>query len=159
MPSPASPAAGADGALTFALTRMIEAPREAVFKAWTDPALIARWLGPSGVRAEVRHIDARRGGSYRIDMQGASGSLGIVGGSYREVVPPERLVFTWIWEENGPTHSAGHETVVTVTLRAVGHRTEVTLRHEQFHSAASRDGHGQGWSGSLDRLAAALATS
>ncbi len=96
MPSPASPAAGADGALTFALTRMIEAPREAVFKAWTDPALIARWLGPSGVRAEVRHIDARRGGSYRIDMQGTSGSLGIVGGIYREVVPPERLVFTWI---------------------------------------------------------------
>jgi uncharacterized protein YndB with AHSA1/START domain len=157
MPSLASPTAD-DGALTLELTRMLDAPREAVFKAWTDPTQLARWLGPSGIRPEIRHLDATPGGSYRIDMQGSSGSLGIVAGIYREIAPPERLVFTWIWEQDGPTHSSGHETVVTVILRAVGPRTELTLRHERFHNAQSRDSHGQGWTGSLDRLAAALST-
>lgn len=157
MLSPAAPAVSDDGTLTLALTRTIEAPREAVFRAWTDPAQLTRWLGPSGMRVEIKHFDARPGGSYRVDMIGASGSVGIVGGAYHEIVPPERLVFTWVWEVDGPDHSSGRETLVTVTFRAVGGHTELTLRHERFENAASRDSHGQGWNSTLDRLAALLA--
>lgn len=155
MPSPASP--GADDALTLVLTRMLDAPREAVFKAWTDPAQVVRWKGPRGIQAEVQKMDARAGGSYRVAMHGTPNGVMVVRGVYREFVPPERLVFTWAWEEDATTHRAGHETLVTVTLRAVGNRTELTLRHENFDSAQSRDSHGHGWNGSFDKLAEFLA--
>ncbi|HZT50821.1 MAG TPA: SRPBCC domain-containing protein [Stellaceae bacterium] len=158
MPSPARPAAAAaDDATTLVITRVFDAPRDAVFKAWTDPAQVARWKGPRGVQAEVEQMDARAGGGYRVAMHGTPNGTMVVRGVYREVVPPERLVFTWAWEDDAATHRAGHETLVTVTLRAIGRRTELTLRHDNFDSAQSRDGHGYGWNGSFDKLAEFLA--
>jgi uncharacterized protein YndB with AHSA1/START domain len=157
MPSPARPAAVVDDALTLVLTRTFDAPREAVFKAWTDPTQVARWKGPRGIQAEVKQLDARAGGGYRVAMHGTPNGTMVVRGVYREFVPPERLAFTWAWEEDSTTHRAGHESLVTVTLRAVGGRTELTLRHENFDSAQSRDSHGHGWNGSLDKLAEFLA--
>jgi uncharacterized protein YndB with AHSA1/START domain len=156
MPSPARPAAVGDEALTLTVTRIFDAPREAVFKAWTDPAQVARWKGPRGVQAEVKHMDARAGGGYRVAMHGTPNGTMVVRGVYREFVPPERLVFTWAWEEDPATQRTGHETLVTVTLRALGSRTELTLTHENFDSAQSRDSHGYGWNGSLDKLAELL---
>ena len=67
-------------------------------------------------------------------MHGTPKGMSVVSGTYREIVPPERLVFTWAWEEDVSTHRAGHESIVTVTLRAVGGRTELTLRHERLES-------------------------
>jgi uncharacterized protein YndB with AHSA1/START domain len=143
---------------TLVLTRVIAAPREAVFAAWTDPAQLSRWLGPGTITAEVQAPDIRAGGAYRIVMHGIpAGNANVVSGVYRAVEPPARLVFTWAWEEDAATHRAGHETIVTVTFRAMGDRTELTLRHERFDTTTSRDSHGQGWNGCFDKLARYLA--
>jgi len=157
MPSPAVHFAAADGAPALSLTRMLDAPRERVFKAWTDPVQMSRWMGPGAIRAEVTAMDARPGGGYAITMHGTPKGMSVVRGVYREIVPPERLVFTWAWEEDTVTHRAGHESVVTVTLRDVGGRTELTLLHERLESPASRDSHAEGWTGCLDKFGPYLA--
>ena len=154
MPSPAQQSAPAASDLAFAITRTFDAPREAVFATWTDPAQFSRWLGPGDITAEVVALDPRVGGSYRIVMHGIpDGGHHAVRGTYREFVPPERLVFTWAWEEDAETQRAGHETLVTMTLRTIGSRTELTLRHERFDRAESRDSHGKGWNGCFEKLA------
>jgi len=159
---PQGAAAGGDAALSLVLTRRFEASPQQVFDAWIDPRQIGRWIGPRSIRSEVLAMDARPGGAYRIAMHRASGEANIVAGVYREVTPPERLVFTWTWENDWPEndrpeHKRDGETVVTLTFRAVGKDTEMTLRHERFASTASRDAHGEGWRGSFDKLADLLA--
>jgi uncharacterized protein YndB with AHSA1/START domain len=146
-----------DADRTLVLTRRFEAPREAVFAAWIDPASVARWIGPRSVKAEVLQMDARPGGTFRIAMHGASGLVNTVNGTYREVARPKRLVFTWAWEIGKPTQSAGHATLVTLTFRAVGTATEMTLHQAPFETKASRDDHDLGWAGSFDKLAEVLA--
>jgi uncharacterized protein YndB with AHSA1/START domain len=157
MPGPAEPSASAASDPSLAITRTLDAPREAVFAAWTDPAQFTRWMGPGDVRAEVTALDARVGGDYRLVMHGIpGGGHYAVRGTYRVVEPPSRLVFTWAWEEDAATHKAGHETLVTVTLRPVGSRTELTLRHERFESETARDSHNSGWAGVFPKLEAFL---
>ena len=151
----ADPVAGIDADLSLHLTRIFAAPREALFRAWTDPAEIARWLGPRSIEAVVDKMEARPGGAYRIVMHLASGEIHTVQGVYREVVPPERLVFSWAWEDEAGR--AGHGTVVAVTLRAVGDQTELTLRHQRFENREARDNHDHGWTGSFDKLGEVLA--
>ena len=148
-------AAGSDPDQSLVLTRAFDARREAVFRAWTDPAQVARWLGPRTVKADVKTMDPRPGGNYRIAMHRADGGVSTVQGTYREVVPPERLSFTWAWEDEAG--KPGHETVVTVTFREIGNRTELTLRHELFDTRAARDDHGQGWTASFDTMTEVLA--
>jgi uncharacterized protein YndB with AHSA1/START domain len=144
--------------LALTITRIFDAPREAVFAAWTDPAQFAQWMGPGDIRAEITGLEPRVGGQYRIVMHGMPGGVGhAVRGTYRVFEPPSRLVFTWAWEHDGPTHRADHETLVTITLRAVGNRTELTLAHERFHDETSRDSHNRGWQGCLDKLEPFLA--
>ncbi|HUK60689.1 MAG TPA: SRPBCC domain-containing protein [Stellaceae bacterium] len=139
---------------TLTVTRMLDAPREAVFAAWTDPKQFAQWMGPGSIRAEIDALDARVGGTYRIVMRGTPNPAGmsIVSGVYREIVPPSRLVLTWAWEEDMLTHKAGHESLVTLTLRPVGGKTELTLTHERLESKGSRDSHAQGWEGCFEKL-------
>jgi uncharacterized protein YndB with AHSA1/START domain len=153
MPGPAEQSAPAASDLALAITRTLDAPREAVFAAWTDPAQFTRWMGPGDVHVEVTALDAREGGQYRILMHGIpGGGHHAVRGTYRVVEPPSRLVFTWAWEQDAATKQLGHESLVTVTLRPVGSRTELTLRHEKFDSAASRDSHNGGWEGVFPKL-------
>ena len=143
--SPASPAAPAP----LRITRTYPAPREKVFKAWTDPRALSRWFAPADdFRTEVLELDVRPGGRYRVDMiQGERRHR--LAGRYVEVRPPERLVFTWEWE-NEPAH--GLETLVTIELFDRGGSTELVLTHERFIDSASRDEHGKGWNGCLARL-------
>ncbi|MEX1206780.1 MAG: SRPBCC domain-containing protein [Dongiaceae bacterium] len=137
------------------LTRVFDAPREKVFGAWTDPAKLACWLGPKGYTVPHCEMDVRPGGAWRTCICSPKGTDHWVQGRYREVVAPERLVFTWAWEdEHG---KPGHETVVAVDFRARGDKTELTLTHSVFESAKSRDAHKSGWSSSLDCLAEYLA--
>lgn len=143
--------------LSLTMTRRFEATREAVFKAWTDPLQMARWVGPRSVKAEILALDARPGGGYRIAMQQASGTVNVVGGEYREVAPPERLVFTWAWEDSSPTHRRGHESLITVTFRQAGTGTEMTLHQVSFPDEQSRASHQEGWGGSFDNLGEILA--
>jgi uncharacterized protein YndB with AHSA1/START domain len=155
-PAPGKPAAEtSDAGRTLVMTRRFAAPREAVFAAWTDPTVIARWIGPRSIKAEVKSMTAKPGGAYRIAMHGTDGSIRNVGGVYREVAPPERLVFTWAWEDGAGKQ--GYETLVTLTFRASGAATEMTLLHERFEDKMTRDHHGVGWAGSFDKLEEVLA--
>ncbi len=149
--------ADANSDLTLVVTRIFDAPRERVFEAWLDPKTIAKWIGPRSVNAEAQLLEPRVGGRYRIWMRGSDGKGPTVGGTYREIKAPERLVFTWAWESDHPHGKKGHETLVTLTFRSVGAKTELTMRHDDFESKQSRDSHNQGWNGSFDKLAEVLA--
>jgi uncharacterized protein YndB with AHSA1/START domain len=147
-----SGAAGEAGLVTrpsLTLKRRLNAPPAKVWAAWTDPQKIARWFGPSSVRAgtERAEIDARIGGRFRVSFTMEDGNYLEVGGVYRELVPNQRLVFSWAWHS-----TPERESLVTVSLRPDGDGTVLTLQHEQFVDEAARDGHERGWSGALDKL-------
>jgi len=132
---------------SLTLKRHIKAAPEKIFQAWTDPAQLIRWFGPHEAPCGAAEADPRVGGAYRITMQGDDGQTHIVSGLYREVVPHERLVFSWAWATTPERQS-----LVTVTLRPDGEGTMLTLTHEQFFDEAARDHHNHGWLGTLDRL-------
>ena len=142
---------------TLVVTRIFDAPREDVFAAWVDPEQMSRWMGPRHIASEVDRMDVRPGGAYRIKMRDINtGETYAVGGIYREIVFPERLVFTWAWEEDAIQHKRGEVTEVAVALRALGDKTELTLRHTAFPRRAMRDNHAMGWNAGFDRLAELL---
>jgi len=143
---------------TLQISRTFQANREKVFQAWTTAEALKQWFGPTDdFTIPLAEVDLRVGGKYRIQMKAPDGELHTVGGVYREVAPPEKLVFTWTWEAGGgcgdseKEHPA--ETLVTVEFREKGQRTEVLLTHELFPNTESRDKHNEGWSGCLTRLA------
>ena len=147
----ASPTPGTE--ITLNLRRTFQAPREKVFRAWTDPEELKKWWGPEGYATPSAEVDLRVGGKYRLGMRKLpDGETFYLSGIYREVRPPERLVYTWRWEAQ-PEHG---ETLVTVEFREVGDSTEVVLTHERFPTEKARDDHNRGWSGCLDRLAELL---
>lgn len=138
-------------ALLIVERRRYKASREAVFAAFTDPALLRRWFSPAEeIATEVAAFDLRVGGRYRFGFRTATEDHGYVGGEFLEITPTERLVYTWMWEPPDP--HAGMETLVTVELRADNEETELTLRHERFTSDDARDRHLGGWTGALERL-------
>ncbi|MBI4082257.1 MAG: SRPBCC domain-containing protein [Candidatus Lambdaproteobacteria bacterium] len=136
---------------TLVLRRTFPVPRERVFRAWTELALIKQWFGPEEHTIPEAEVDARVGGKYRIAMRSKEGQVYRVKGVYREIAPPERLVFTWSWEGEEE-----QETLVTVELHAQGDGTELVLTHERFPNAEVRDRHGWGWNSSFNKLAKAL---
>jgi uncharacterized protein YndB with AHSA1/START domain len=140
------------------LERLIKAPREHVFKAWTDPEQIKQWFVPCGKAGEVStpsaKCDPRVGGRYRIQTRKADGEYFTAAGTYREVKPPERLVFTWAWEKDGSGPDFGElepdETLVTIEFQARGNDTLLIFTHENFANVESRDRHLEGWTRILD---------
>ncbi|HSS44215.1 MAG TPA: SRPBCC domain-containing protein [Thermoanaerobaculia bacterium] len=142
----ASPQTSAPIALK--VSRTFPAPREKVFRAWTETEALKSWFAPSEKYVtRIARLDVRVGGAYRIEME-IEGKAHIVAGTYREVNPPERLVFTWKWETE-PRHG---DSLVTIEFLDRGGKTEVILTHEKFPSEAARDEHNKGWTGCLDRL-------
>jgi uncharacterized protein YndB with AHSA1/START domain len=99
-------------------------------------------------------MEVRAGGTWHTVMRSPEGKDHIVSGTYREIIPPERLVFTWAWEEAG---ARGHETLVTIELLEAPGGTRLELTHEVFETEERRDRHGHGWSGCFDCLEQALA--
>ncbi|MGZ3308880.1 MAG: SRPBCC family protein [Xanthobacteraceae bacterium] len=132
---------------SLTLKRRLSASPAKVYGAWTDAAKISRWFGPEN--AEILHAEAdvRVGGRFRIVFRGPDGEEHDVGGIYREVVPNERLVFTWAWRT-----TPERESLVTVALKRDGEGTLLTLMHDQFFDEAARDRHGRGWNETLDKL-------
>lgn len=131
------------------VSRVIRADRETLFGAWTEPDRLRRWSCPEGATVEDVRVDLRVGGKYRIRMRGSEGQTYTAVGVYREVDRPQRLVYTWDWEEED---QAVGETIVTVEFKDLGETTEVVVTHERFPSAEAKDGHEQGWTSCLDRL-------
>jgi uncharacterized protein YndB with AHSA1/START domain len=132
------------------IDRVFNAPRELVFRMWTDPQHLAKWWGPRDYPASHIEVDARPGGRYRHCLHSTAGDMSLwLRGEFREVVPPERLVFTFAWEEEG---ERGLENVVTITFADEGGKTRMLFRQTPFQSDVELDGHGSGWGGSFDRL-------
>lgn len=131
------------------MTRFIRAPREKVYDAFVQRDALAAWMCPRGMRAAEVTIDAREGGRYRIVMQARDRSTYVVAGTYRELLRPQRLVYTWLWEgEVMP----GVETLITITLTERDGGTQLHMLHTGFPDAVQRDAHGQGWSSTLNKL-------
>lgn len=132
------------------ITRLLDAPPDLVFAAWTDERSAAQWWGPRGFTSVSCTIDARVGGAWHRVMRSPDGIEHRARGVYREIAPPERLVFTYAWED--ATGRLGHETLVTLAFRELGGKTELTLRQELFETVAARDDHRGGWASCLDRF-------
>ncbi len=145
------PASATDSAPELTIVRTFDAPPALVFKAWTDPAHLVRWLGPRGFQAHSIEIDGRLGGAWRACITSPDGDEHWMGGRYREIRSPDRLVFTFAWE------STGFETLVTISLREDGSRTIMTFHQAPFASEDSRLSHEGGWTESFDRLGDVLA--
>ena len=138
---------------TLHLTRTFAAPREKVFRAWTDPEELKKWWGPPGYGTPSAEVDLRVGGKYRLGMRKLpEGPVFYLAGTYREVRPPERLVYTWRWEAEPELG----DTLVTVEFHDRGGSTEIVLTHELFPTEKARQEHERGWSGGLDNLAKLL---
>lgn len=142
--------AATTGNKVLVITRVFDAPRELVFKMWTDPDHLKNWWGPKHHPATVLNMDVRQGGAWRNCLTSVeTGDPLWHHGIFQEVIEPERLVFSFVWEEEG---ERGIENIVTITFEDVGGKTRMTLRQEPFISVGERDGHGEGWSSTFDRL-------
>ena len=150
--SNASSSIAADAAeRELVITRLVDAPRDMVFGAWTDPKQAMQWWGPEGLAVVALEMDVRPGGKWRKCMRAPDGKDYWRSGVYREVVAPERLVFTYVSAD--PLGQPGHETLVTVTFETRGAKTMMTLRHGGFDSKPARDSHQGGWASCLERFA------
>jgi uncharacterized protein YndB with AHSA1/START domain len=142
------------------ITRLVAAPRDLVFRAWTEPARLARWWGPQGFTNPVCEVDARVGGELRIVMRGPDGTDYPMRGVFREVVAPVRLVFT-----NFPVDAQDRplmDGLTTVTFAEEGSGTRLTIatRASGLAAVAARmlEGMQAGWTQSIDRLEAYVTT-
>jgi uncharacterized protein YndB with AHSA1/START domain len=155
---------GAEKSCDLVIEREFDAPRDLVWKVWTDPAMAAEWAGPRGFTATHMQQDARVGGKWRLCLHsdGFDQGDGVLreqnlwqGGEFREIVPPERVVYTFAWDNPADVglDLAPHETLITVTFAERGNKTAMTFRQEFFLTAGERDGHGKGWSSAFDRFA------
>jgi uncharacterized protein YndB with AHSA1/START domain len=142
------------------LSRVFDAPRELVFKVWTDPKHVARWWGPHGFTNPVCELDLRPGGAILIHMRGPNGVVYPMTGVFQEIVRPERLVFT-----SAALDAAGNpmfEVLTTVTFAEQGKKTKQTMRARVIkttpQAAPYIAGMEQGWTQSLERLTAYVAT-
>jgi uncharacterized protein YndB with AHSA1/START domain len=137
------------------ITRIFDAPRELVFRCWTDPNHLAKWFGPAGFTAPSVTAHATEGGSWRVCIRDAEQGLEFwAGGVYLEVVPPERLVFSFQWDPQGG--QPVEDTLVTVVLAEHDGKTEMTFHQTGFDTVRSRDGHTDGWRETFDDLAGYL---
>ena len=143
---------GTDTGVMLSLTRTFAALREKVFEAWTHHEHLRNWWGMSaGHTAPIVEVDLRVGGRYRLGMQPPDDDeLHVVGGVFREVSPPEKLVYTWAFEHEGMELQEQVETLVTVSFRDLGGSTELTITHEYFPSAEICEQHRRGWTMMLD---------
>jgi uncharacterized protein YndB with AHSA1/START domain len=141
------------------ITRILDAPRQLVFKAWTDPKHVAQWWGPQGFTNPVCELDVRPGGAIRIDMRGPDGVVYPMKGVFRDIVEPERIVMTTTaFEDDGNPQL---EALITVTFVEHEGKTTLTLHAVVVRATPAVDGAlagmEEGWNQSLDRLADLLA--
>lgn len=130
------------------LKRHFKAPPTRLWQAWTDAQQLSRWFGPDPMRQANVSADVRVGGGFSIVMESGDGEQHCVGGTYLEVKPPHRLVFTWAWQSTPQRQS-----LVTVELSAADGGTLLALTHEQLADRAASDSHASGWQSSLVKLA------
>ncbi len=139
---------------SLTLTRRLRARPEKVFAAWTQAEQLVQWFGPPNVKpgTVAADLDVRAGGRYRLSFIRDDGEYFEAGGIYREVVPNERLVFSWAWHS-----TPERESLVTISLKPDDAGTLMIFHHAQFVDETARDNHQRGWSSFLDKLDAFVA--
>ena len=138
------------------LSRRYPVAPEKVWRAWTDPQAVKQWWGPGTPEGvSVAELDVRVGGRYRVVFGGPKGTDNEVQGTYLEVVPHRKLVFTWSWPRTTPER----ESQVTILFQAKDGGTELDFRHEQFFDETARDGHHRGWTAAFENLSRYLGKS
>ena len=137
---------------TLTIVRAIAAPVSRVFAAWTDPALLQRWLAPGPLHVEEAAADARPGGTYRIVAVDPLGFRHVTTGEYLEVIADRLLVQSWVYDGADPP-ATRYPTLLTVEFRALAiDRTELTIRQDRLITAEDRAGNRMGWEGCLLKL-------
>ena len=139
--------------LALEVTHRFAAPREQVFDAWTNPDVLKRWwrAAPSW-ETPLAEVDAREGGGYRLSMRTDEGNVHTVRGEYRAIRPPERLEYTWAWEQGPEGAKMDEETLVVVEFLEDGDGTIVKLTHTGFANEENRAQHVHGWEAVLANL-------
>jgi uncharacterized protein YndB with AHSA1/START domain len=132
------------------IRRTFDAPPSVVFAMWSDPEHMKHWMGPSNFTCPEAQIDFRVGGAYRAMIKSDEHGENWFGGIYREIVEDKRLVFTFAWENDGP--STGSETLVTITFEEHDGKTVQTFHQRPFKDVERRDSHVGGWTEAFDKL-------
>ena len=148
-----------DSRPTLHMRRTFDAPRALVWRAWSRPEILVLWMGPVEWPAFSVTSDFRVGGQWRIGLKSPETSEELwQGGVYREIVQPERLVFTFKWEGDNHEDGPAADTLVTVHLTDTDDgRTDMAFTPEGLKNARSLAGHQHGWTSTVDRLEAWLA--
>jgi uncharacterized protein YndB with AHSA1/START domain len=131
------------------IRRTFAAPRERVFRAWTDAKEFALWFHPTADHTTIiSQLHLKVGGKYSLEMHHKGGNVHKLSGTYMQIIPPEKLSFTWRWGAD----PSGPETLVSLEFHDLGNATEILVTHGQFPDADTRDKHNQGWNGCFDQL-------
>lgn len=146
---------------TLIIKRLLNAPPELAFKAWTSAEHIQQWMRPEpGMLVPFASMDLRVGGKYRIQMKNPDGEFFTAVGEFKEIQAPERLVYTWDWEKDGSGTEFGEvegkTSLVTVEFMKRNKQTELVVTHSRFATVESRDNHARGWSRIVDSFAGAV---
>jgi uncharacterized protein YndB with AHSA1/START domain len=135
--------------LVLEMERVLPAPPPVVFAAFSDPNELLKWWGPQGFTTPSLKFQARVGETSRIEMQPPEGDPFYLTGEFREVDPPARLTYTFVWEDPDPDDI---QTLVALSLGDLGKSTEVALTQGPFKTEARRALHRDGWMDCFDRL-------
>jgi uncharacterized protein YndB with AHSA1/START domain len=149
-------ASAGSGDLVLVISRVLDAPRSLVFQAWTEREHLMRWAAPEGFIVTYWEGDLRPGGRWRACMRSPDGRDYWHGGVYREIVAPERLVYSFAWDRDAD--QPPHEMLITLTLAESDGKTLMTFRQERLETQSSLDSHEEGWTEAFVRLAGYLRT-
>jgi uncharacterized protein YndB with AHSA1/START domain len=151
--------AGSADDKALVLERLFDAPPETVFGLWADPEHVKEWWHPDHYTTPAFEMDFRVGGAYRFCIR-KDGKDQWAHGTYREIDPPRRLVFSFQWGDGAAAAAANNPlTLITLTFASAGdNTTRMTFRQEGFASTEDRHSHGQGWTQFLESFARFLAT-
>ena len=146
---------------TLIVSRMLNASPEQAFQIWTSAEHIQRWMRPEpGMVVPLATMDLRVGGKFRIQMKKPDGEFFTAVGEFREVQPPERLVYNWDWEKDGSGTEFGEvegkPSLVTVEFLNRGEQTELVLTHSRLATVGSRDNHAEGWGKIMESFSKAV---
>lgn len=134
------------------IARTFRASPATLWKAWTDPALMVRWLGPVDWPAFEMAADLRVGGAWSAALRNENGEILRQSGRYLAIEPPQLLRFTFKWDGDNHEDGPGVETIVEVKISAIAEGAYMQFSHEGLVSADSQNGHEGGWNSTFDRL-------
>ena len=138
-----------DQSKVLEIVQLFDAKPEIVFKAWTNKKDFVSWYGPEGFTVPFCEMDVRIGGAWRACIKSPQGEEYWMQGKYVEITHPSRLVFTY---EDGSGKANMGETIITISFKPIGNKTEMVFRQTNFPTAELRDSHYGGWSGAFKCL-------